>query len=107
MYFCFIIQTTKNQPSAPYGNTPKAAVLTAFTRQPVMCGNGAPTGTIAMFTLATKTGDVLPPATGEYRVLRGGSWRSHSYGDFRCAYRDSHGPDRHHLNLGFRACKTL
>lgn len=54
-----------------------------------------------------KTGDVLPPATGDCRVLHGGSWGNYYYDYFRCAYRDSDYPVNRNYYLGFRACKTL
>ncbi len=41
------------------------------------------------------------PATGSYRVLRGGSWLSNA-GDCRSAYRDWGTPDYRFSNVGFR-----
>jgi len=41
------------------------------------------------------------PASGEYRVVRGGSWFGHQRG-VRAAYRDRYLPDYCNVNIGFR-----
>ncbi len=46
------------------------------------------------------------PASGGYRVLRGGSWYDVSYGSFRCAYRYYCLPDYRYNNSGFRCSRT-
>ena len=46
------------------------------------------------------------PETGEYRVLRGGSW--YGYGDLvRSAYRSGNNPDGWGYNFGFRCVRSL
>jgi formylglycine-generating enzyme len=45
--------------------------------------------------------DPQSPATGSYRVYRGGSWDSLAFG-CRSAYRDWDGPERRDDSLGFR-----
>ncbi len=45
--------------------------------------------------------DPLGPTTGEYRVVRGGSW-SNLRRAARCAARDSYPPDYRYFNVGFR-----
>ena len=41
------------------------------------------------------------PDTGQYQVLRGGSWDDYS-SYLRVAYRDYHSPDLRNRNFGFR-----
>ena len=41
------------------------------------------------------------PASGSYRVLRGGSWRN-DWNDIRVALRPSNNPDLSYGNVGFR-----
>jgi formylglycine-generating enzyme required for sulfatase activity len=51
--------------------------------------------------------DPVGPDSGDFRVLRGGSWRHGLPGYFRCAYRDLSDPvHRLHFN-GFRVARTL
>ncbi len=45
------------------------------------------------------------PASGQYRVLRGGSWRFGS-GDVRGAFRDLYGPTSRFADVGFRCCRS-
>ncbi|MBP7638924.1 MAG: SUMF1/EgtB/PvdO family nonheme iron enzyme [Kiritimatiellae bacterium] len=54
-----------------------------------------------------KAGDLTPPASGQSRVLRGGSW-SINYADrFRCAHRSLIGPARRYDFYGFRCARTV
>ena len=48
----------------------------------------------------------LGPASGTYRVNRGGSWQYHAYGA-RTAYRDGIGPDARGYSLGFRPARSF
>jgi formylglycine-generating enzyme len=48
-------------------------------------------------------GDFCPPQTGNYRVLRGGSWRSILSERFRGADRSYNLPDYRYSLIGFRA----
>jgi hypothetical protein len=51
-------------------------------------------------------GDLTPPGSGTYRVLRGGSWYDVDPACFRCAFRDRHFPGvRNYLNFGFRCAR--
>jgi len=55
-----------------------------------------------------KIGDLTLPSTGEFRVVRGGSWYFDAADFFRCAYRISGaGPDHRVGDLGFRCARTL
>ena len=45
------------------------------------------------------------PASGSYRLLRGGSWYNNDY-DCRAAYRNDSRPDYADLSLGFRVART-
>ncbi|MEM7011436.1 MAG: formylglycine-generating enzyme family protein [Verrucomicrobiota bacterium] len=45
--------------------------------------------------------DPLTPATGKYRILRGGSWRSEA-AFLRSAFRSQPTPDKELSNIGFR-----
>ena len=58
-----------------------------------------------------KVGDLTPPSTGQYRVLRGGSWYDGYTYYFRCAYRDSYysgySPDYRYCYYGFRCARAL
>jgi len=50
-------------------------------------------------------GDLTPPASGDERVLRGGSWLNDaSY--CRAAYRDNLGPTVRYLSNGFRVARA-
>jgi len=49
-----------------------------------------------------KTGDLRPPASGEYRVVRGGSWSDGLTGYFRCAGRSFSRPGYRSDGYGFR-----
>ena len=53
-----------------------------------------------------KGGDLAPPSSGEWRVLRGGSF-DYVTDFFRCAYRFYLDPERRNYNLGFRVARTL
>ena len=54
-----------------------------------------------------RTGDLKPPASGQYRVLRGGSWDDDRPGFFRCAYRlSSFDPAYRFGGYGFRVART-
>ena len=53
-----------------------------------------------------RQGDLAPPGSGAYRVLRGGSWRYGFQDYFRCAYRRNYKPTLRHDNLGFRVART-
>jgi formylglycine-generating enzyme required for sulfatase activity len=46
------------------------------------------------------------PDTGEFRVLRGGSWNRGFLDLFRCAYRFLDDPAYRHGRLGFRCART-
>jgi cysteine-rich repeat protein len=50
--------------------------------------------------------DPLGPATGSYRVLRGGYWYGHA-NYARAAYRNRYVPDRRSYNVGFRLARSL
>jgi formylglycine-generating enzyme required for sulfatase activity len=51
-------------------------------------------------------GDLTPPASGQYRVLRGASWRWQLPADFLCSRRDSFSPDFPYDNsIGFRCAR--
>ena len=52
------------------------------------------------------TSDYIGPETGDYRVLRGGSWRRNAY-LARAAYRGSCSPGYRGLISGFRLTRTL
>ncbi|HPO12236.1 MAG TPA: SUMF1/EgtB/PvdO family nonheme iron enzyme [Candidatus Hydrogenedentes bacterium] len=55
-----------------------------------------------------KKGDLTPPSSGTWRVLRGGSWCIDSTDYFRCAYRDDYrGPTFRHYAYGFRCVRTF
>jgi serine/threonine-protein kinase len=54
-----------------------------------------------------KAGNLTPPKTGDYRVLRGGSWGFFDSVDFRCADRFHFRPDLRSLSDGFRCARTL
>lgn len=49
-----------------------------------------------------RNGDPTPPASGKYRVKRGGSWEGGDSRVFRCAYRDYCAPDLRFESKGFR-----
>jgi formylglycine-generating enzyme required for sulfatase activity len=48
----------------------------------------------------------MGPATGKYRVLRGGSWNSPS-SDIEVTYRVRYYPNVYSFNLGFRCAKSV
>jgi len=50
-------------------------------------------------------GSLAPPATGDYRVLRGGSWYSTTARAYRCAYRTARRPSRLFAFMGFRCAR--
>ncbi len=52
-------------------------------------------------------GDLEPPASGDEKVLRGGSWCKDGPGNFRCAYRDIFEPSCPDFNMGFRCARGL
>ncbi len=55
-----------------------------------------------------KRGDLMTPASGQYRVLRGGSWDNLIIADyFRCAGRYYNDPAERGDGLGFRGARTL
>ena len=54
-----------------------------------------------------KRGDMAPPKSGVYRVLRGGSWVYVGTGRFRCAYRVCCRPDYRLSYVGFRCARTV
>ena len=47
------------------------------------------------------------PATGTYRVIRGGSWGNDNPRYFRCAYRNLHDPSLRYDYQGFRCARGL
>jgi iron(II)-dependent oxidoreductase len=49
--------------------------------------------------------DPTGPASGQYRVLRGGSWRNEQR-YVRAAYRDWLNPDDRGADLGFRCARS-
>ncbi len=51
--------------------------------------------------------DPTGPATGTFRVNRGGSWSETEPRLLRIAARDGNGPDARQSNLGFRIARTL
>jgi formylglycine-generating enzyme len=54
-----------------------------------------------------KTGSIAPPGSGDYRVVRGGSWSLDNTELFRCAHRYGYGPGYRHYISGFRVARTL
>jgi formylglycine-generating enzyme required for sulfatase activity len=54
-----------------------------------------------------KTGDLTPPQSVGYRVLRGGSWAYGNPGYFRCADRNGHAPAYRNDYSGFRCARTI
>ena len=55
-----------------------------------------------------KKGDLAAPKSGNFRVLRGGSWDSGAPGDFRCADRDNCLVPTYRRDFrGFRLARTL
>lgn len=53
-----------------------------------------------------RRGDLRPPAGGDDRVVRGGSWYHGSSDRFQCAYR-YYGLYRYSVDCGFRCAKSL
>ena len=53
-----------------------------------------------------RAGDLQPPASGKFRVVRGGSWVLDHEDYFRCAFRNRR-PDLRSGSYGFRVAKTL
>ncbi len=54
-----------------------------------------------------RRGDLQPPRSSQWRVLRGGSW-CYGYTDsFRCAYRLCYGPSYRLYSVGFRGARAL
>ena len=55
------------------------------------------------------TGDLRPPESGDYRVLRGGSWGDDNPWLFRCAYRYGNRPGyrNDYYFCGFRCARGL
>jgi formylglycine-generating enzyme required for sulfatase activity len=53
-----------------------------------------------------KTGNLTPPQSGGYRVLRGGSWFDDNPDRFRCAARNGNGPAGRNGGHGFRCART-
>jgi len=54
-----------------------------------------------------KQGDLRPPVSGQYCVLRGGSWYRSGPDYFRCAHRDNDEPASRNRYSGFRLARTL
>jgi sulfatase modifying factor 1 len=54
-----------------------------------------------------KNGDLKPPVSGDFRVVRGGSWFLSDLDGFRCARRGNNGPGYRYYDLGFRCAGTL
>jgi formylglycine-generating enzyme required for sulfatase activity len=55
-----------------------------------------------------KTGNLIPPASGSARVLRGGSWYNDNGYALRAAFRNlSHAPGLRNSIYGFRCARTL
>ncbi|MFM7322627.1 MAG: SUMF1/EgtB/PvdO family nonheme iron enzyme, partial [Armatimonadota bacterium] len=51
---------------------------------------------------AQPSADPTGPATGQYRVVRGGSWYCNYAGNFRCADRFRYTPGYRNIIYGFR-----
>jgi formylglycine-generating enzyme required for sulfatase activity len=54
-----------------------------------------------------KQGNLTTPSSGDYRVLRGGSWHDGFTGPFRCAHRCGREPDYRSSDDGFRCARTV
>ncbi len=54
-----------------------------------------------------KRGDLKPPSSGDFRVLRGGSWFCDYPAIFRCAYRYYNFPSCRNGSVGFRCARTI
>jgi formylglycine-generating enzyme required for sulfatase activity len=54
-----------------------------------------------------RSGKLTPPASGNSRVLRGGSWYYPNYDLFRCSYRRDYNPVVRYLGTGFRCSRAL
>ena len=60
----------------------------------------------ASYYSTSPTNDPLGPASGEFRILRGG-FRADDPARLRAAYRYGHHPDRRNSAYGFRVAMTL
>jgi formylglycine-generating enzyme required for sulfatase activity len=67
------------------------------------CADGYDSGAYPRY----RQGDLTLPESGEYRVVRGGSWNYQGAGYFRCAYRSRYSPGYRLVNGGFRVARTL
>jgi len=54
-----------------------------------------------------RQGDLTPPTTGSFPVVRGGSWRDGDTDHFRCAYRDYCALSYRRDYIGFRCARAL
>jgi formylglycine-generating enzyme required for sulfatase activity len=54
---------------------------------------------------STSQTDPRGPATGSYRVIRGGGWNGHAR-NTRCANRNNNWPDNDNNNIGFRLAQA-
>jgi serine/threonine-protein kinase len=52
-------------------------------------------------------GELAPPAQGESKVIRGGSWKDSEPAVFRATMRESFTPDYCDVKVGFRLAKSL
>ena len=53
-----------------------------------------------------KAGELAPPASGQFRVLRGGSWNLNYEDNLRCAHRNNIHPTYRYFYYGFRGART-
>jgi sulfatase modifying factor 1 len=67
------------------------------------CADGYDSGAYPRY----RQGDLTLPESGEYRVVRGGSWYLQDAGDFRCAFRFRYSPGSRVGRSGFRVARTL
>ena len=74
-----------------------------FTTWPGMCSSGVGIGMGRRMRVAT---DPRDPASGDYRVLRGGYWNGKA-SNSRCAYRLNGLPSIANSNIGFRCGRGL
>ena len=54
-----------------------------------------------------KRGDLTPPSSGTFRVVRGGSWDDDFPGGILCGRRKINVPEGRYLQYGFRASRTV